>query len=100
MNLSTWPACSKITNYLRYCLAQHTSCNNSSLWQDQLQTCGMPTANFNSQPHSLADTDSEASSLKTEMSEERGVTVVSGIVVLSADLEGNVTGCDQAALNM
>jgi PAS domain S-box-containing protein len=60
----------------------------------------MPTANFNSQPHSLAETDSEASSLNAETSEASAGKAVAGVAVWSADLEGNVTGCDQAALKM
>jgi PAS domain S-box-containing protein len=62
----------------------------------------MPTANFNSQPHSLADTDSDTNGIKDKASEAGapGAAAVAAFSVLSADLKGNVTGCDEAALRM
>jgi PAS domain S-box-containing protein len=62
----------------------------------------MAITNFNSQPHSLAEPDSETSRLKADNSEASapGVNAVAAVAVWSANLEGNVTGCDQAALQM
>jgi PAS domain S-box-containing protein len=60
----------------------------------------MPTANFNSQPESLADTGSEASVIKTETSRVFAPAPVAAVAVLSADLESIITGCNQAALKM
>lgn len=61
----------------------------------------MPTANFNSQSQALKGADPE-SSIESEAT--RGGDTVADtadeIAVFSADLNGNVTGCNQAALNV
>jgi PAS domain S-box-containing protein len=90
-----------VTNYLRYWLAQHTSCNWPALWQDQLQTCGMAIANFNSQSQERRDADSEGSMESVVPGASApGADAADGVAVLCCDLEGNVTGCNQAALNL
>jgi PAS domain S-box-containing protein len=90
-----------VTNYFRYDPALHTFCNISSLCQDQLQTCGMTTANINSQllVGSIAATN--AGQLDAETSTASAPVAGSGLIaVLSTDLEGNITACNEAVLTM
>ncbi len=68
-----------------------------SLCHDQLQTCGMPPINLNSQSEA-AGAGRRVSERPSPADLDAGRT--GGIAVLSADLEGNVTGCNEAALKI
>src|ERR1700727_2777772 len=72
-----------LTHYLRHRFSLQSVRNPSSLWQDQLQTCGMATINLSAQSRSqvLAGPPGE-------------------VALLTADLAGNITGCNKAAIRM
>jgi PAS domain S-box-containing protein len=61
----------------------------------------MPIAKFNSQSQEIrgADSESMVASVAAEPSAPRA-SAADDVAVLSADLEGNVTGCNQAALKL
>ena len=75
------------------------SCNTCSLCQDRVQTRRMSPLNFNSQPQSPA-TDAARPGCGTSGAAVPDVRGVTGTPVLSADLSGSITGCNQAALEV
>jgi PAS domain S-box-containing protein len=87
-----------------------TSSNTCSLCQNQPQTCGMPPLTFNSQPQVSVGISPVASRPNSESRSEssfetlRGTALdtraAGGIVVLSADLVGNITAYNEAALKI
>jgi PAS domain S-box-containing protein len=65
-----------------------------SLWQDQTQTRGMPPINLNSSPQGFPAAGADAGGSDSETSHDRKLGIV------SADLKGAITGCNDAALNI
>ena len=75
--------------------ALHISCAAGPLCQDQLQTCGMTAANSNSE---APVTDAGCPGHETSGAFTWRAGSATETVVLYADLDGNITACDQAAL--
>ena len=88
-----------VADYFRYRSKPHTSCNTCSLCQDRVQTRRMSPINLNSQPQAPS-TDAARPGCDTSLAAVPDVRGVTGTPVLSADLSGSITGCNQAALEV
>jgi PAS domain S-box-containing protein len=90
-----------VTDYLGHDPKQHTSGNSSSLWQDQVQTFGMQPTDLNSQTQApTAAGPTGGLGCETLHGTALDAGAVGGVAVLSADLAGNITGCNEAALKI
>jgi PAS domain S-box-containing protein len=93
-------------DYFRDHPKRHTHSNIDSVCQDQLQTRGMPPANLNSQLQRppaegpVAGHPAAESASKTLGAAALSAGAAREIAVLSADLEGKITGCNEAALKI
>src|ERR1700688_3119372 len=90
------------SDYFRYHRGPLTFCIPCSVCQDQLQTCRMARENINSQPPERATVDSARGCPASETL-PAGILHAGGlgrIAMLSADSEGRITGCSEAALDI
>jgi PAS domain S-box-containing protein len=86
-------------NYFRYHPEPHTFCNDGTVCQDQLQTRGMPTEKINSPQERPTVNPGGRTDGNTPRAGILHAGMLGKIAIVSADPEGRITGCNEAALN-